>query len=154
MHLDTVDLYCARARRQFVGDVTRLLDESASAIEADVGQLLAAAEERVGQLRSVPRLEVVMTEAEREDAEALAKSPDLTAQILRDFETCGLMGESTNKLLCYLAITSRKLPEPPGGLDPRQFRGGQDGAPGGGARLLSPGRRGQTDQPLGPGALL
>jgi integrase len=40
MHLDTIDLYCARARRQFVGDVTRLLDEVASAIEADVGQAM------------------------------------------------------------------------------------------------------------------
>jgi hypothetical protein len=53
-----------------------------------------------------------MTEEERKQAEALAKDPDLPAQILRDFETCGLMGERTNKLLCYLAVTSRKLSEP------------------------------------------
>ena len=112
MHLDTIDLYCARARRQFIGDVTRLLDEAASAIEADIGRILLAAEERVAQLRVIPQLEVVMTEADREQAEALAKNPDLPEQILRDFETCGLMGERTNKLLCYLAITSRKLSEP------------------------------------------
>lgn len=55
---------------------------------------------------------VALTEAEREAAESLARSPDLIDQIVTDFDRCGLVGERTNKLLCYLAITSRKLADP------------------------------------------
>jgi hypothetical protein len=33
-------------------------------------------------------------------------------RILADYNTCGLVGEETNKLICYLACVSRYLPQP------------------------------------------
>ena len=43
---------------------------------------------------------------------ALLKSPNLLQRILQDFEACGIIGEHSNKLITYLATTSRKLDTP------------------------------------------
>ena len=48
----------------------------------------------------------------RQEAEAFGRSPDLLERILADYARCGLVGERHNKLLCYLAMTSRKLAKP------------------------------------------
>jgi hypothetical protein len=53
-----------------------------------------------------------MSEAEHDAALALLKTPDLLPRILPDFEACGIVGEATNKLVAYLAATSRKLERP------------------------------------------
>jgi hypothetical protein len=53
-----------------------------------------------------------MSEAEQAEALALLRSPELLARIVADFEACGLVGEATNKLVGYLAATSRKLDGP------------------------------------------
>lgn len=42
----------------------------------------------------------------------LLSDPDLIDRILADFDACGLAGEETNKLLCYLACVSRRLKNP------------------------------------------
>jgi DNA primase len=42
----------------------------------------------------------------------LLNAPDLPARILADFEAAGVVGESTNKLVGYLAAVSRKLDRP------------------------------------------
>jgi hypothetical protein len=53
-----------------------------------------------------------MTAKEKEDAIAFGKRPDLFDVILADYEIRGLVGEEINKLLYYLAVTSRKMPDP------------------------------------------
>jgi len=53
-----------------------------------------------------------MTEAERQQALTLLKSPDLFDRILNGFDTYGLVGDRTNKLTGYLAALSRKLDKP------------------------------------------
>ena len=53
-----------------------------------------------------------MTEAERDQALGLLRDPKLLDRILADFDTCGLVGEQTNKLIGYLAAVSRKLDRP------------------------------------------
>jgi DNA-binding transcriptional ArsR family regulator len=57
-----------------------------------------------------------MTEAEREQALELLRDPKLLDRILADFDTCGLVGERTNKLVGYLAAVSRRLDRPLGVL--------------------------------------
>jgi hypothetical protein len=42
----------------------------------------------------------------------LLRDPRLLDRILRDFERCGVVGEETNKLASYLAVTSRLLESP------------------------------------------
>ena len=42
----------------------------------------------------------------------LLRDPNLLGRILDDFERCGMVGEETNKLVSYLAVTSRLLESP------------------------------------------
>ncbi|MEC4723573.1 DNA primase, partial [Noviherbaspirillum sp. CPCC 100848] len=53
-----------------------------------------------------------MDDAEREAAMALLTAPDLLQRITDDFDACGIVGETTNKLVGYLAATSRRLDAP------------------------------------------
>jgi hypothetical protein len=53
-----------------------------------------------------------LSEGDREAALALLRDPKLLERIIEDFERCGVVGEHTNKLIGYLAATSRKLDEP------------------------------------------
>jgi len=110
-HVDTLDLFTARCRRRFCQDLARILEEPAKTIETEVARLVTvcdsrtnAHEERIRSTSSsLPTSEAI------QEAEALGRRDDLVEQILADFDRCGLVGERANKLLCYLAMTSRKL---------------------------------------------
>jgi hypothetical protein len=114
IHVDTLDFYAARARRQLVTDLVRFCAESFDRIEAEVMKLLTACEARCAQ----PELAQAMAsaepiaEADRKEAEAMGRDPKLVEMIVADLERCGVVGEKSNKLLAYLAITSRKLARP------------------------------------------
>jgi hypothetical protein len=53
-----------------------------------------------------------MSEAERDEALALLRDPQLVERIVTDFDKCGIVGEHDNKLIGYLATVSRRLDEP------------------------------------------
>ena len=55
---------------------------------------------------------VELSEVETEQALQLLKDPNLLERIVADMDACGMVGESTNKLAGYLAVTSRKLDKP------------------------------------------
>ena len=117
VHLDTLDLYQARARVAFVKGAAAELGVTEETIKADVGQLLLALEteqERLIGALQVPQTPLVPSvEGEaRARALALLKSPDLTEQIVGAFTRCGIVGERTNTLVGYLAAISRKLERP------------------------------------------
>jgi hypothetical protein len=114
LHVDTLDFYSARWRRQLAQDLTRLFDDAADVIEADMAKLISlceASQTGSGLNAASPQAEA-MTAEHRAEAEAMGKSPDLIQLILDDYERCGLVGERANKLLCYLAMTSRKMEKP------------------------------------------
>jgi len=117
VHLDTLDLYQARARTAFVKGAAAELGVTEETIKADVGQLLLALEteqERLIGALQVPQTPLVPSvEGEaRERALGLLKGPDLTEQIVSAFLRCGIVGERTNTLVGYLAAISRKLERP------------------------------------------
>jgi len=116
-HVDTLDLYSAKARAGFVEQAAAELGMTAAAIKAELGQVLLKLEmlaaERARQAAAPePSPAEAMTEEERETALAFLRSPDLLDRIVADFEACGLVGEGTNKLVGYLAAVSRKLAAP------------------------------------------
>jgi DNA primase catalytic core len=114
LHVDTLDFYSARWRRQLAQDLTRLFDDAAEVIEADMAKLISlceASQTGSGLNAASPQAEA-MTAEHRAEAEAMGRSPDLIQLILDDYERCGLVGERANKLLCYLALTSRKMEKP------------------------------------------
>lgn len=115
LHVDTLDFYSARWRRQLAQDLTRLLDESAETIEADIAKLMSFCDqaEAGGACTLSPSSPISsLTPEARAEAEAFGKDPHLFENILADFERCGLVGERANKLLCYLASVSRKMDKP------------------------------------------
>ena len=87
-------------------------------LKADLGRLLmrleALQEAAITQTLETQPAGPQMSEAERDTALALLRSPELVTRLLADFDTCGLVGEATNKLVAYLATVSRKLDKPLG----------------------------------------
>jgi DNA primase catalytic core len=112
-HIDTVDFYLSRHRRVFIGEVARLLRESAEVIEADlnrlIGQLEAYAQKHAENKETAI---VLVSDEDRAEGMKLGRDADLVNEILRDVEKLGLVGEQNNKLMGYLVMTSRKLDDP------------------------------------------
>lgn len=110
-HIDTVDFYLSRSRRAFVLETARLFHETAEIIESDLNRLTERLEKHTQQSESAtPKLAV--SETDKAEALKFGRQPDLVGEILRDVEKLGLVGEETNKLMCYLVMTGRKMDDP------------------------------------------
>jgi hypothetical protein len=114
--VDTLDLYSARARVLFEKEAAKELGVEEHVIKRDLGQVLKRAEElqqEAIQRALEPKTKAVaLTEKETAEAMGLLKDPHLLDRILEDFSRSGVVGEETNKLVGYLAATSRKLDRP------------------------------------------
>jgi hypothetical protein len=115
-HVDSFDLYAARARAHYIAQAAKELACREDVIKLDLGRILLKLEtlqaERIKAAMKVEPAAPRMTEAEEAEALALLRAPDLLTRIVTDFDACGLVGEATNKLVGYLAATSRKLGGP------------------------------------------
>ena len=116
-HVDTLDLSHARARASFHTQAALELGLAEDVIKADLARLLLQLEQvqeaAIQQARAPKEPEPVsLSEAERQAALDLLRSPALIERILADFEACGVVGEATNKLVGTLAAVSRKLDSP------------------------------------------
>jgi DNA primase catalytic core len=115
-HVDTFDLYSAKARANFVAQAAGELRLKPEIVKADLGKLLlkleALQDERIKKTLAPEPPERVIAAAEHDAALAYLRAPKLMERILADFEACGLVGEETNKLVAYLAAVSRKLAAP------------------------------------------
>ena len=116
-HVDTLDLYNARARASFITQAAIELQVGEAVLKTDLGRVLLKLEEiQDASIRqaTAPRepASPAMDELERQAALDLLRVPDLPARILGDFDACGIVGEATNKLVGYLAAVSRKLAAP------------------------------------------
>ena len=119
LHVDTIDFYSSRQRRQLSQDICNAFEELPDTVNADIARLLRVCEGSTNAAENNKKGDGVtenelntLTAEERKEALAFGKEKDLIRRILKDYETCGLIGEESNKLLCYLAMTSRKMPEP------------------------------------------
>lgn len=116
-HVDSFDLYAARARAAFLAQAAGELRVSEDMLKADLGRVLLKLEAlqdeaiRTALQPKAPALPT-MTADEHMAALHLLSEPELPARILADFEAAGVVGEATNKLVGYLAAVSRKLERP------------------------------------------
>ncbi len=116
-HVDTLDLYSAKARAHYVAQATQETALAEPILKADLGRVLLALEQLQDQtIANVlkPEPQPQMADADRDAALALLKAPNLIERVLADFAAVGLVGEETNKLVGYLAAVSRKLDKPLG----------------------------------------
>ncbi len=114
-HLDTLDLYSARARAAFVHAAAYELRIGPEVVRRDLGRLLVTCETHVEELATAALPEPVVVElsaAEEAAALELLRDPDLAERIVADVERVGVVGEATNVLIAYLAAVSRKLDTP------------------------------------------
>lgn len=111
-HIDTFDLYSAKARKSFIRDAALLFKEEQDIIENDILSLIGSIEQHLKNKTDNTLQNEIMTEEERGEALRFGKSKDLIEKILKETEALGYLGEEKNKLLCYLAMTSRKMYDP------------------------------------------
>jgi DNA primase catalytic core len=116
-YVDTLDLYSARSRSQYLLYAAKELAVREELVKHDLGRILlkleALQDERIKAASQKSAAAVpAMTEIEREAALMLLQAPDLLGRIVADLDACGLVGEATNKLVGYLAAVSRKLDRP------------------------------------------
>ncbi len=115
-HVDTLDLYQAKARAAFIKQSSLELSESEEALKGDLGKVLRKVEamqaEQLAQALKAKEQKPTLTETEQAEALALLKAPDLLSRILADFEALGVVGEEANKLTGYLSVVSRLLDRP------------------------------------------
>ena len=116
LYLDTLDLYAARQRAGFVKQAAEELELAPEVLKGDLATLLLTCEQRQDQLiraALTPKPTTVeLTDTERTAALELLTDPRLLDRIVADVARCGLVGETTNTLVGYLAAVSRKLDEP------------------------------------------
>jgi DNA primase len=114
-HVDTLDLYSVRARNTFIAQAASEIQVKDDVIRHDLGQVLRKLEElqeRQVEKMLQPTEKAAMPAEEQAEALGLLKDPNLLDRLLADFERCGVVGEESNKLIGYLAATSRKLDAP------------------------------------------
>jgi DNA primase len=116
-HLDSLDLYVAKARAHFVEEAAKALSVKPDLLEAEVKSLLSALEAERLVLRdttATQKAAYVMTEDEKAEALAALQDPQLIQNLLLSYEALGMIGEEKAKLLGYLGAVSRLLPLPLG----------------------------------------
>jgi hypothetical protein len=115
-HIDTLDLYSARARAAFVKAAADELGLSEDVVKRDLGKVLLCCEQLANEAVAAvqaPRPDIVeLTASERAAALELLRDPNLVERITGDFARAGMVGEATNCLVGYLAAVSRKLDTP------------------------------------------
>jgi DNA primase len=116
LHVDTFDLYSARARMPFVKQAAAELGVAEDVVRHDLQRVLLRLEllqrERIEAELAPAPAGPVMTPEEREEALAMGQAPSLVETILADCKRCGLVGEETNALVAYLTAVSAKLERP------------------------------------------
>jgi DNA primase len=114
--LDQVDLISARHRAQFVKQAAIDVGVKEEIIKHDIAavyrELEALQEKMIKQTLEPKETRPAMTDRETAAAMELLRDPKLLERVVADYERAGVVGERTNKLMAYLAATSRLLDDP------------------------------------------
>lgn len=112
-YLDNVDLYSARSRSSFALQASMQFGLEASRVERDLLLMVDHLEgERDRALSIEAEEEYVLSPEEERLGMELLQDAALMDRIVEDTEVLGYVGESTNKLLLYIAASTRKLADP------------------------------------------
>jgi DNA primase len=118
-HHDRLDLYQTRQRVAFVSAAAEECGLAVEVLKSDLGTLILVAEAaEVAAANAAASTDAVknpadaMTDVDKAAALELLCAADLPERIVNDLTRCGLVGETVNKLVAYLAASSRKLDSP------------------------------------------
>lgn len=116
-HVDRIDLFVARSRRAFAQEAAGRIEVEAPRVERGLDRLM----EEIARLQEADRAKradasdekpPAITEAERAEAMALLDAPDILAEVSRDLDRLGFVGEEEAKEILYLVATSRRTERP------------------------------------------
>ena len=112
----SLDLYHAKQVEQLAQKMAQRLEIGTAKSERAISHLTGALENyRQGKLELLKPKKTekrTMTEAERAEAIQYLKSEKLLRNTLQDIAASGIVGETSNSLIAYLAYTSRKRAKP------------------------------------------
>jgi hypothetical protein len=113
-YYDSLDLYAAKSRTGFAQALARTFGTELARVEKDLVLILEYLErERDEALKTGNRKTVApVSAADRELGLSLLRDPELFTRIVDDMSALGYVGEDLNKVLVYLAASSRKLDDP------------------------------------------
>jgi DNA primase catalytic core len=111
-HIDTVELYSAKARKGFAKEVSLLYGQEPDIIEDDLNRIIVHLEEYITGKNNGVVDPYVMPEDEKREALAFLQAKNLIENVLNDFDILGCCGERMNKLMGYLSAVSRKMDDP------------------------------------------
>ncbi len=116
LFVDVLELRAARQRAAFARSAAAELGMDEDALARELMRLLCEIEKRA-EAKAKQTLDpsakaVELSAREQDEALALLRDPKLLDRVLADLHRAGVVGEETNKLVAYLAATSRKLKEP------------------------------------------
>lgn len=112
-HLDTIDLYADRQKRNFITMAKKLIRLDYGFLNQDLLRITDDLEDR--QAKIILEKKEKFTEMlphEKDEALGFLRSDDIVSGILKDFADLGIVGEETNILAGYFALISRKLDHP------------------------------------------
>ena len=98
-HVDTLDLYQAKARTAFIRQAGDELHVSENRLKEDLGKVLRRVEaiqaDQLAQALAAKDSRPALTDMERQEALSLLQSPDLMTRIRQDFHQLGIVGEDS-----------------------------------------------------------
>ena len=117
-HVDTVDLYAARARAGFADAAATELRCQPEQLKEELGRVMLATEDAQAAAAAAPIKTgpAPMSAAEREAALELLCSPDLLERVGSAFGALGVVGERDGALAAWLTLTSRLSDRPLGAV--------------------------------------
>jgi DNA primase catalytic core len=108
--LTTIDLFSSRSRVWFAKLCAGVLEEPEELIREDLGKLMILVEDY--QPPAEQEETITISKVDEQLALSFLESPEMFSELLADYDTMGVTGEETNKLVGYLAASSRKLSDP------------------------------------------
>jgi DNA primase catalytic core len=114
-YYDNADLASGRSRRALSETLSQLFSIEYRIVERDLMRILDYyANERDRKLSALSSTETKkeLTDEERKLGLSFLTNPDIFGEIVRDMNTLGYVGEDLNKILLYLAASSRILDDP------------------------------------------
>ena len=115
VHVDSFDLYAAKARQLYAKAAASELGVEDFVVQRDLGRLLLKLEElqdaaiQAAMKPAKPPSAAEMAKSDEDAALAFLRDPRLIERLQQDFDRTGLVGEPVNALAGYLAAISRKL---------------------------------------------
>ncbi|MFA5143997.1 MAG: hypothetical protein WC522_07540 [Candidatus Omnitrophota bacterium] len=112
-HLDTIDLYAERQRRNFVMMARKLIRLDQGFLFQDILKITEDLEDRQAKIILEKKEKFQeMPPHEKDEAMTFLRSDDIVSEILKDYAGLGIVGEETNILTGYFTLISRKLDHP------------------------------------------